>query len=83
MKYVMEKSTSVYRAKYLQKLGARIWLVQWPQMKTGKDRDMDEAVIGVQATAAWGYGVAAARSYSDRMILLGSYHKTFTKGLFD
>lgn len=31
---------------------------------------------------AWGYGVAAARSYSDQMISLGSYHKTFTKGLF-
>lgn len=83
MKYVIEKINKRYRAKYLQKLGALIWLLQWPQMKTGKDRDMDEVVIGVQATAAWGYGVAAARSYSDWMISSGSYHKTFTKGLFD
>lgn len=52
MKYVIEKINKRYRAKYLQKLGALIWLLQRPQMKTGKDRDMDEAVIGVQATAA-------------------------------
>ena len=31
--------------------------------------------------AAWGYGVAAAaRSYSDQIISLGSYHKKFKKG---
>ena len=34
--------------------------------------DLDEAVIGTQAMAAWAYGVAeAARSYSDQIISSG------------
>lgn len=35
-----------------------------------ENTDLDEAVIVAQATAAWGYGVAA-RSYSDQIISSG------------
>ena len=82
MKYVMEKITKNLSCKVLTKTW-RSYLARSyrQQRKIGKDRDTDEAVIGAQATAAWGYGVAAAtRSYSDQIISLGSYHKKFKKG---
>ena len=69
MKYVTKNNQQESLMQSINKIVALVFGSFSDSRGKQEKTDLDEAVIGTQATAAWGYGVAAAaRSYSDQII---------------